>query len=311
MTTLRDYLKRSVAAWLIFPPNPSDPTLLSYREVGPQMEQPAAPRLFRAADPTGPDGAAFRRPLRRQQRDQRMLRARRRRSMSAQTRQRPEGVIHAGRPSMILRSTPTREGVGRSMALANAAALAAEQGLRVAMIDWDLEGAGLESFSSMPSPTGGVRVAGRRHRHAARLQACLPESPEEARRKDEPRSKVAFLDDSLPPLTSVLCRVDDRPQQPSMPQALLLTAGLRSGSHFVNYAHNVQTFNWDDFYLSYRRSCLLRVDAIPALEAGRYRLDRQPDRIERDERRLRASSWPTWWSRSVPPICRTSPAWCR
>src|SRR5258708_2354634 len=41
-------------------------------------------------------------------------------------------------------------GVGRSMALANIAEVLHEKGLRVIMIDWDLEAPGLETFFCLP-----------------------------------------------------------------------------------------------------------------------------------------------------------------
>jgi len=43
-------------------------------------------------------------------------------------------------------------GVGRSMALANIAAWAYQQGARVVMIDWDLEAPGLEAFFYSSEP---------------------------------------------------------------------------------------------------------------------------------------------------------------
>ena len=43
-------------------------------------------------------------------------------------------------------------GVGRSMALANVAECFYLQGLKVLMIDWDLEAPGLEAFFYDPEP---------------------------------------------------------------------------------------------------------------------------------------------------------------
>jgi MinD-like ATPase involved in chromosome partitioning or flagellar assembly len=47
---------------------------------------------------------------------------------------------------MIFTFFSYKGGVGRSMALANIAVWLYQQGLRIVMIDWDLEAPGLESF---------------------------------------------------------------------------------------------------------------------------------------------------------------------
>jgi MinD-like ATPase involved in chromosome partitioning or flagellar assembly len=48
-------------------------------------------------------------------------------------------------------------GVGRSMALANIAERFHEKGLRVIIVDWDLEAPGLETFFT-PRPTTGMSL---------------------------------------------------------------------------------------------------------------------------------------------------------
>src|SRR4051812_47070617 len=55
------------------------------------------------------------------------------------------------RPSMIYTFYSYKGGVGRSMALANVAELFYRWGLRVLMLDFDLEAPGLERFFEAPS----------------------------------------------------------------------------------------------------------------------------------------------------------------
>src|SRR5688500_9708404 len=49
---------------------------------------------------------------------------------------------------MIVTFYSYKGGVGRSMAMANIAVLLARRGLRVLMIDWDLEAPGIENYFS-------------------------------------------------------------------------------------------------------------------------------------------------------------------
>jgi tetratricopeptide (TPR) repeat protein len=69
--------------------------------------------------------------------------------------------------------------------------------------------------------------------------------------QDTLAGKIAILEEVLPTLSSSMCRIDDVGPADGITQPLLFTAGLRAGSHFASYAHNVQTFDWDDFYHTY------------------------------------------------------------
>jgi Mrp family chromosome partitioning ATPase len=55
-------------------------------------------------------------------------------------------ALHRGRPSVICTFYSYKGGVGRSMALAKSADILARAGLRVLMIDFDLEAPGLEQY---------------------------------------------------------------------------------------------------------------------------------------------------------------------
>jgi hypothetical protein len=46
MNQLREFLKRSVTAWLLFPPSPSDPDMLSYRNVVKRWSSPLLREYF-------------------------------------------------------------------------------------------------------------------------------------------------------------------------------------------------------------------------------------------------------------------------
>ena len=104
---------------------------------------------------------------------------------------------------MIFTFYSYKGGVGRSMALANAAAWLRMQGLRVAMIDWDLEAPGLESFffesptklEEFASQVGLIDTLLSYKRIFPKLQKPLDE-------KKTLAEKIAVLDDSLRPLVA-------------------------------------------------------------------------------------------------------------
>jgi tetratricopeptide (TPR) repeat protein len=159
-------------------------------------------------------------------------------------------------------------GVGRSMALANVAVWLRDQGLRVAMVDWDLEAPGLENFFFAPGPRV-AEIAGQigvidtllsYRRVFPRLAESLAGKPL--------ADKVAVLDEALPPLASALTRIE---RESPGGDLLLMTAGLRSPEHFDSYARNVQSFDWADFYKLYegeayfdwmRRELLAEADVV-------------------------------------------------
>lgn len=164
-------------------------------------------------------------------------------------------------------------GVGRSMALANVAKWLCGQGLRVVMVDWDLEAPGLESFFAPPGPAreevrqqlGLIDTLVSYKRLFPRLQEPFEQATARAKRElktDDPAdpalqrrillNKVAALEQSLPPLQTALHPIDtDVSGARGKGELLLLSAGWRGGDRFPAYAQAVQGFDWNGFYLAY------------------------------------------------------------
>jgi tetratricopeptide (TPR) repeat protein len=176
-------------------------------------------------------------------------------------------------------------GVGRSMALANVARWLQLQGLRVVIVDWDLEAPGLESFFA-PSQEEREALRGRlglidllaaykeifpnlpaEPQDAANAQATDDESSAHvaARRRARALRVADALSEVLPPLRHVLFPVKPSSASPptdsnsatesagvTTPGALwLLSAGSRNGAKFNKYAETVQDFDWEHFYTAY------------------------------------------------------------
>lgn len=159
-------------------------------------------------------------------------------------------------------------GVGRSMALANVARWLQLQGLRVVMVDWDLEAPGLESFFAS---TQEERDALRGRLGLIDLLATykdifssLPKEPSDApaavagtessaeiaaRRRARALRIADALRDVLPPLAHVLIPI--KLSTPNDGALWLLSAGARTGPKFNTYAETVQDFDWEQFYAAY------------------------------------------------------------
>jgi tetratricopeptide (TPR) repeat protein len=169
-------------------------------------------------------------------------------------------------------------GVGRSMALANVALWMRLQGLRVAMVDWDLEAPGLESFFLAPgqllemrSQVGVIDTLVSYTKVFPRFREHLAGA---GRQEQDPtaalNAKVAVLADLLPPL-SALNPIPVSGTAAQNGDLLLMTAGLRIEGNFAAYAHAVQAFDWNEFYAAYegqayfewmRRQLLNRADVV-------------------------------------------------
>ena len=142
-------------------------------------------------------------------------------------------------------------GAGRSMALANVAEHLYRQGLRVVMVDWDLEAPGLESFyfrtpeelDPIRSQLGLIDVL----LAYKRQFPLLPLAPEETSLAEVAR----VLRKELAPLSGVLYPVHE-PEVPGTPGKeagmWVLTAGWRGGDRFPDYVEAVQSFDWTGFY---------------------------------------------------------------
>ena len=148
---------------------------------------------------------------------------------------------------MIFTFYSYKGGVGRSMALANMAELFYRAGLKVLMIDWDLEAPGLEIFffdaEQMDDILGQLGV----------IDMLLAY-------KEQMTQPLSVADDEeleLPPLEEFVTTIRDNEaglhtteggQTASEGQLDLLTAGDRSAENFDEYAQSVINFDWSDFY---------------------------------------------------------------
>lgn len=128
-------------------------------------------------------------------------------------------------------------GVGRSMALANVAELFYQAGLRVLMVDWDLEAPGLERFfpidleEVLDRPGIMDMLLGYKKQMSQKL--LISEG------KELPFEKPSQL------------VVDIYPDSSDKGKLYLLTAGRRSKEHFAEYASSLLNFDWQDFYLNW------------------------------------------------------------
>jgi tetratricopeptide (TPR) repeat protein len=144
-------------------------------------------------------------------------------------------------------------GAGRSMAVANIAEYLYRQGLRVVMVDWDLEAPGLESFffraadelKPIRSQLGLMDILLAYKRQFPLLS--IP--PKEAHTKEIRR----VLRAELSPLSGIVYPIHaPEPAAGSSGAGLwIITAGWRGGERFPEYVEAVQSFDWSDFYLSF------------------------------------------------------------
>ncbi len=156
-------------------------------------------------------------------------------------------------------------GVGRSMALANLAKWFYLRGLRVVVIDWDLEAPGLENFfysqqeveqlERVNTQLGLIDML-----LAYKRQFPLLPQPEAYQAQGDVApgeltklSMAEILNKYLPPLSGMLYRVEPS-HSPRDTGSLdngalwLLPAGWRSGNRLSSYVQAVQDFDWSDFY---------------------------------------------------------------
>ena len=129
-------------------------------------------------------------------------------------------------------------GVGRSMALANIAELCYEIGLRVLMVDWDLEAPGLEQYFDDQNPDFPDQV-----RDMPGIIEMLLEYKNQISRRT-PATSGSEL--PFTPIEHYLVNV--RPINQQNGGIWLLPAGRRSPKYFASYANTVLSFDWKDFY---------------------------------------------------------------
>ncbi len=161
---------------------------------------------------------------------------------------------------MIITFYSYKGGVGRSMALANVANWLRLQGLRVAVIDWDLEAPGIECFFLQEE---GDRTRVRRAPGLIDLvesyrqtHAELPMEFFRANRDPDTNTRDtqhAILDDKLPSLRAMLLEIAPQGQRSDATGGplFLLGPGVRDGKNRYTYARDVQALDWGQFYEEY------------------------------------------------------------
>jgi tetratricopeptide (TPR) repeat protein/MinD-like ATPase involved in chromosome partitioning or flagellar assembly len=125
-------------------------------------------------------------------------------------------------------------GVGRTMALANVAELFYQIGLKVLMIDWDLEAPGLERYFFPSKDLQDILDK------PGLMDMILRYKTQMARELEE--------DVPLEFENPAQYTIDIYPNQSEPGKLFLLTAGRRAKPHFAAYAESVLTFDWQDFY---------------------------------------------------------------
>jgi NB-ARC domain/TIR domain/CobQ/CobB/MinD/ParA nucleotide binding domain len=165
-------------------------------------------------------------------------------------------------------------GVGRSMAVANVAQWMRLQGLRVLIVDWDLEAPGIEEFfladgaelESARSQPGLIDLLQaykrtypsiKRQLHAPLTDAGGKADPQATAPLEAPpplsrEELVRRLGQLLPPAADATQPLRDNRSGDEGPGTLrLLTAGWRAGERFQAYAAAVQSFDWTGFYADF------------------------------------------------------------
>lgn len=125
-------------------------------------------------------------------------------------------------------------GVGRSMALANIAELMVRAGMKVIMVDWDLEAPGLEQYY----PERAEEVLSK-----PGLIDMLIDYKERSLRYD-PASGEPFF--SIHQVEGYLIDLSSPDNGPG--KLWLLPAGLRASKDLLEYSSKVRSFDWQDFY---------------------------------------------------------------
>src|SRR5271166_705393 len=145
-------------------------------------------------------------------------------------------------PRMIYTFYSFKGGVGRSMALANAGWLLAERGLRVLLVDMDLEAPGLERFFEddryAVDPLEVSRRRGIIDMLVSYKEVRLLTGTDPATSETEPTPL------SAEPLRSFVVTLADIEGG----QLMMIPAGSRPPGAYAEYAERVGSFDWDDFY---------------------------------------------------------------
>ena len=128
-------------------------------------------------------------------------------------------------------------GTGRSMMLANVAWVLASHGLRILLIDWDLEAPGLYRYLH-------PFLSDKDLRFSEGVIDFAIECSLKAIRPLDPDRDVTGVDGSTPSIDIIRYAVPIKWQFPDKGNIDLIPAGRQDES----YATRVNTFNWSDFY---------------------------------------------------------------
>jgi tetratricopeptide (TPR) repeat protein len=142
-------------------------------------------------------------------------------------------------------------GVGRSMALANIAELLYRRGLKVLMIDFDLEAPGLEHYFNNPSAIfSQVEILEKRglidlllSYKELRILPRITPSSQLLTNREESKQTFPF---PVEPLANFCIPIYEKNIDGG--ELFLISAGRRSRDSFTSYAEAVQSFDWEKFY---------------------------------------------------------------
>ena len=166
---------------------------------------------------------------------------------------------------MIITFYSFKGGVGRSMALANVANWLRLEGIRVALVDWDLEAPGLECFlledsarrAEVQAAPGLLDLLVSYKERYPRLPAEFFAEPSAdgsgSTRRPDLSQRAALLGKVLPPLSSLMVRIapENQGADPGRGPLSLLAPGVRDGERRYSYARDVQSFDWGELYSKY------------------------------------------------------------
>ena len=134
-------------------------------------------------------------------------------------------------------------GVGRSMALANIAEHLYARGLKVLMVDFDLEAPGLERYFDVDKAL--VRPQELLSRRGV-IDMLLSYVDLRSVYRPDTASSKGSLRTPIEPLSQFVVNLYDR--NPLGGELAIIPAGRRDGNQFTTYAQHVRSFDWDDFY---------------------------------------------------------------
>ncbi|MBK6768615.1 MAG: hypothetical protein IPG72_06330 [Ardenticatenales bacterium] len=156
---------------------------------------------------------------------------------------------------MIFTFYSFKGGVGRSMALANAAEVLYQRGLKVLLVDFDLEAPGLERFFEVPdAATTHAEVLAARGLidmllSYKELRGLVSSSTHLEDVETGPDSGSTAFAYPVEPMDNFI--VDLYGPNATGGQLRLIPAGRRAGDEYTRYAEKVRSFDWDDFYLNW------------------------------------------------------------